>query len=177
MTERVIRFAAMVAVVATTAGAAAGCAASKDTAVAAVGSPAPAYTSTSLAGEPVSLAGLRGKVVLVNAWATWCKPCLEEIPEFRSLHAKYEARGLTVIGVSLDEDTASAPIREFARNYQMTYRIWHDPTQTLMTRFNFGGLPTSLLIDRKGVLVWMSTGRITPGDTALDGAIRRAIGG
>jgi thiol-disulfide isomerase/thioredoxin len=129
----------------------------------------------SIAGAPVSLVGLRGKVVLLNAWATWCKPCLAEIPEFRALHAKYESRGLVIVGVSLDQDTATAPIRDFVRQHDMLYRIWHDPGQTMMSTFNFGGLPTTILVDSGGIVRWISTGQVTPGDTSLDGAIRRAL--
>ena len=146
-----------------------------DAAVAVVGRPAPAYAAASLSGEATSLAALRGNVVLLNAWATWCKPCLEEIPEFHALDVKYRARGLTVIGVSLDEDTATAPIRAFIKQHEMTYAVWHDPQQRLMSAFNFGGLPTTMLIDRDGVLRWMSTGKITPGDTALDAAVLRLL--
>ena len=67
-----------------------------------VGAPAPAYATVALDGDSVSLASMRGKVVLFNIWATWCHPCRAEIPELRALHSKYSDRGLELIGVSVD---------------------------------------------------------------------------
>src|SRR6266851_2883329 len=63
-----------------------------------VGQPSPAYVARSVTGDAVSIGGLRGKVVLLNAWATWCKPCRVEIPLIRALHGKYATRGLQVVG-------------------------------------------------------------------------------
>src|SRR5215210_7039760 len=77
-----------------------------------VGLPAPAYRSTTLSGDSVSLIDRRDKVVLLNVWATWCHPCRTEIPELRALHARYQSRGLELIGVSVDADGNDDGIRE-----------------------------------------------------------------
>jgi cytochrome c biogenesis protein CcmG/thiol:disulfide interchange protein DsbE len=141
-----------------------------------VGAPAPAYTTVSLDGDSVSLAGQRGKVVLFNVWATWCHPCRAEIPELRALHAKYQSRGLELVGVSVDADGSDEAIRGFMKEFQMSYPIWRDPDERVSNRFLVVGVPATFLIDRDGVLRWRKTGPIAPNDTSLAAAIERAIG-
>jgi cytochrome c biogenesis protein CcmG, thiol:disulfide interchange protein DsbE len=141
-----------------------------------VGAPAPAYRTVSLDGDSVSLAAQRGKVVLLNVWATWCHPCRDEIPELRQIHAKYQARGLELVGVSVDSDGADEGIREFMKEFQMTYPIWRDPDERVSARFLVLGVPATFLIDRAGVLRWRKTGPIQPNDTTLTAAIERALG-
>ncbi len=140
-----------------------------------IGRPAPAYAVKSLAGDAVSLAGLRGNVVLLNAWATWCVPCRVEIPQIRALHARYGREGLHVIGVSLDESDSAAAILAFVKQYDMKYQIWRDPAQRFSTDFRFEGLPMTVLVDRAGVVRWIWRGRLEPRDTTLDAAIRKAL--
>lgn len=140
-----------------------------------VGLPAPAYHATSLAGDSVSLAAQRGKVVLLNVWATWCHPCRDEIPELRRIHADYESRGLELVGVSVDADGNDDGIREFMREFEMTYPIWRDPSEDVSARFLIVGVPTTFLVDKRGVLRWRKTGPIQPGDTSLTNAIERAL--
>jgi len=140
-----------------------------------VGQLAPAYAAKSVAGDAVSIAGLRGKVVLLNAWATWCAPCRDEIPEIRALHAVYAGQGLQVVGVSLDENDSTAAIGAFVKQFDMRYQIWRDPTQRFSTDFRFGGLPMTVLVDRTGVLRWIRMGKLEPRDTTLDAAIRKAL--
>lgn len=140
-----------------------------------VGVPAPAYVAVSTSGDSITLGAQRGNVVLLNAWATWCAPCRVEIPEIRALHAKYSPQGLRVIGVSLDEDTTAALVRDFVKEYQMTYQIWRDPGQRFSTDFKFGGLPMTVLIDRAGTLRWLRMGKLESRDTTLDAAIRKAL--
>lgn len=142
-----------------------------------VGLPVPAYTAMSLAGDTVSLAGQRGKVVLLNVWATWCHPCRDEIPELQGIHEKYRARGLELVGVSVDTDGADETIREFMRDYNMTYPVWRDPGERVSAQFHIVGVPTTFLIDREGVLRWRKTGPIKPGDASLTSAIEQALGG
>ena len=142
-----------------------------------VGAPAPDYQTMSLDGDTVSLAEQRGKVVLFNIWATWCHPCRDEIPELRALQAKYAARGLELVGVSVDADGSDDAIRAFMKDFSMEYPIWRDPDERVSTQFLVVGVPATFLIDRDGVLRWRKTGPIQPGDSALTAAIERALGG
>ncbi len=156
----------------------AGCASSDAPATnIAVGASAPAYATQSLAGDSVSLASLKGKVVLLNVWATWCHPCRDEIPQLEALHQQYQARGLEVIGVSVDNGGMESGIREFARDFKMTYPIWLDPDERVSARFLTIGVPETFLIDREGVIRWRKIGPIQHGDTALAAALERALGG
>lgn len=140
-----------------------------------VGSPAPAYAATSMTGDSVSLAELRGKVVLLNAWATWCGPCRQEIPELRAIHDTYKDRGLQLVGVSVDADGSDAAIREFVREFKMDYTIWRDPGEAVTATFKMPGLPGTFLIDRQGVLRWKTMGVVAPGDSTLIRAIEEAL--
>jgi cytochrome c-type biogenesis protein len=142
-----------------------------------VGSPVPAYRGMTLSGDSVSLADQRGRVVLLNVWATWCHPCREEIPELRVLHERYRDRGLELIGVSVDAQGNEDGIRDFMNEFQMTYPVWHDPDERVSTQFLVVGVPATFLIDRDGVLRWRKTGPIHPGDSSLANAIERALGG
>lgn len=140
-----------------------------------VGLPAPAYRALSLSGDSVSLAEQRGKVVLLNVWATWCHPCRDEIPELRALHKRYEGRGLQLVGVSVDADGNDEGIKAFMKEFEMTYPIWRDPGENVSTQFLVIGVPATFLIDKQGVLRWRKTGPIQPGDTTLTVAIERAL--
>ena len=141
-----------------------------------VGAPVPAYRTVGLDGDSVSLDGHRGKVVLFNIWATWCHPCRDEIPELRELQAKYEGRGLELIGVSVDAEGSDDVIRSFMRDFEMEYPVWRDPDERVSTQFLVVGVPATFLIDREGILRWRKTGPIQPGDTSLVAAIERALG-
>lgn len=141
-----------------------------------IGRRVPAYSTVSLDGDSVSLAGQRGKVVLLNVWATWCHPCREEIPQLRAIHATYAAQGLELIGVSVDTDGTDDAIRSFMRDFQMTFPIWRDPDERISSQFLLVGVPATFLIDRDGVLRWRKTGPIAPNDTSLRSAITRAMG-
>jgi len=141
-----------------------------------VGALAPTYTSSTLEGDSVSLASLRGKPVLLNVWATWCHPCREEIPVLQALHDQYKARGLELIGVSVDAQGETGKIRDFAREFRMTYPIWHDPAERVSTTFLIVGVPTTFLIGKDGTLRWRRTGPVHANDTTLTQAIERELG-
>ena len=140
-----------------------------------VGQPAPAYAASSMTGDSVSLAQLRGKVVLMNVWATWCGPCRKEIPELRAIHSTYKDRGLQLVGVSVDADGSDDAIRDFLRDFKMDYTIWRDPNESVSATFRMAGVPATFLIDRKGVLRWKAIGAVQPGDTVLTRAIEAAL--
>lgn len=141
-----------------------------------VGLPAPAYATVSLNGDSVSLAGQRGKVVLINIWATWCHPCRDEIPELIAIHSRYRDRGLELIGVSVDTDGYDEAIRTFMADYKMTFPIWRDPDERISTQFLAVGVPATFLIDKAGILRWRKTGPIAPHDSSLAAAIERSLG-
>jgi cytochrome c biogenesis protein CcmG/thiol:disulfide interchange protein DsbE len=141
-----------------------------------VGQPVPAYAALSVAGDSVTLASRRGKVVLFNVWATWCHPCRAEIPELVALNKRFGARGLEIIGVSIDAAGADADVRGFMKDFAMDYTIWFDPADRVSTRFLLVGVPTTFLIDRDGVMRWRKTGPVAPGDTTLSSAIERLLG-
>jgi thiol-disulfide isomerase/thioredoxin len=122
----------------------------------AVGS-APAWHLQDLAGQPVSSDQFKGKVVVLDFWATWCKPCTREIPALVELQKKYADDGLVVIGVALDEPGKSAPkahavIQRYVARYLVSYPIvlGDDKIQA-----DFGGvdpIPTTFIIDRDGII-------------------------
>ncbi|MGH7678760.1 MAG: TlpA family protein disulfide reductase [Gemmatimonadaceae bacterium] len=142
-----------------------------------IGLPAPAYQTVSLSGDSVSLADQRGKVVLLNVWATWCHPCRDEIPELRELHKKYEVRGLELVGVSVDAEGNDEGIKAFMKEFEMAYPVWRDPGERVSTQFLVFGVPATFLIDKQGVLRWRKTGPIQPNDSTLAAAIERALAG
>jgi peroxiredoxin len=140
-----------------------------------VGHPAPAYRTVSAGGDSVSLAALRGKPVLLNVWATWCRPCRDEIPELQQLHERYRERGLQLVGVSVDATGSEDAIRDFAGRYGMTYPIWRDPAENVSATFLVVGVPATFLIDADGVLRWKKTGPIAGADTSLVAAVERTL--
>lgn len=141
-----------------------------------VGAPAPAYATLALDGDSVSLARMRGRVVLLNVWATWCHPCRDEIPELQAIHTRYQSRGMELVGVSVDTDGNDSAIRDFMKEFKMTYPVWRDPDERVLSQFLVIGVPATFLIDKAGVLRWRKTGPIMPGDTSLSNAIERALG-
>ena len=142
----------------------------------AVGAPAPTYDATSIDGAPVSLADLRGRVVLLNIWATWCKPCRQEMPALDTLHRRHAAAGFEVVGVSIDEPGARDRLAPFAQELGASYTLWHDPADRVSSTFLAVGVPASYLIDRDGTLRWRHVGPVTADDPALTAALEEALG-
>ena len=132
-----------------------------------VGEPVADYAAMTLEGDSVSLSSLRGEVVLLNLWATWCVPCRTETPYLQSIAEQHRGEGLHVVGVSQDVGDATGDIRAFVEEYGVTYTILHDPQTRGLDLFRVIGLPGSFLIDREGVLRWMQYGPIREGDSAF----------
>jgi thiol-disulfide isomerase/thioredoxin len=140
-----------------------------------VGSVMPEYGALNLDGSKFDLAAKRDKVVLINVWATWCGPCRYEIPELQALHDHYAARGVEVVGVSVDESGAQS-VKEFiAEQKKMTYPIVLDAEGKIANILQTSVLPTSIVVDREGRIVWKKYGAIMPGDEELKKAIETAL--
>jgi peroxiredoxin len=115
------------------------------------GEPVPALTLQTLDGAPLPLASLRGRVVLVNFWATWCPPCRLEMPAFQRTWASRGARGLVVVGISEDRG-GEAEVRRFLAERGVTYPVAMDDGRAGAAFGGVRALPTSFLIDRRGVV-------------------------
>lgn len=139
------------------------------------GAPAPPIAGTTVRGEPLALAELRGKVVLVNVWATWCDPCREELPELQALHARLSARGFLVLGVSVDAKREETTVRNMVAGFGLTYPVIHDADNRIGAPYKIVGYPASFLIDRQGVVRWRRDGLIQPNDPELAAEIEKAL--
>ena len=116
------------------------------------GSAAPDFSLPRLSGDgDVSLASLRGHVVLLNFWATWCAPCEEEMPAMQRLHQRLGSDGLELVAVSVDN--AEADVRAFRERLGLTFPILLDPQRSVSTRYQTFRYPESFLIDREGVVL------------------------
>jgi len=136
---------------------------------------APATQVSTLDGKPVSLDSLRGRVVVLNFWATWCEPCRSELPELVALAGRHRARGLEVVGVSVDRDLPGDKIRAFAERRKVTFPLWRDPDETLASALGVTQLPATFLIDAEGRIVWSARGAISAADPRLASALEKAL--
>ena len=109
---------------------------------------APAFALPDVEGKIANLKGYRGKIVLLDFWATWCHGCKEEIPWFAEFERKYSKQGLAVVGVSLDEDGWKA-VEPFLKTADVPYRIVLGNDSTAK-KYNIGNMPDTFLIDRRG---------------------------
>lgn len=103
------------------------------------------------------LSDFKGKVVLLNFWATWCKPCEEEMPSMERLHRKFKDRGLVVLAISMDGDGASV-VTPFVRKHKLTFPVGLDPKMALTARYGVWSLPSTFIIDRSGRRVLAANG-------------------
>jgi peroxiredoxin len=115
-----------------------------------VGRTAPVFTLYDDRGNPVSLANYRGKVVVMNLWASWCPPCRAEMPDLQTVAREYARDGVVVVGVDQGESPQRAAA--FARSLDITFPIWIDDGQQYGRTYAALGLPTTIIIDRRGVV-------------------------
>jgi thiol-disulfide isomerase/thioredoxin len=123
----------------------------------ATGLPAPAWKLKDLDGREVSSDQFKGKVVVVDFWATWCGPCIEEIPGYISLQKKYGPDGLVIVGVSLDR-RGPAHVKQFAQAKGMNYTLVMGDEAVVEAFGNFQAIPTTFLISRDGRILNQKTG-------------------
>lgn len=132
------------------------------------GVPAPDFTLPGLDGQMVRLADFRGKVVLLNIWATWCPPCVEEMPSMEALYQKLKAEGFEILAVSVDVSGAEA-VRPFMEKHRLNFPALTDTDGTVKSLYQTTGVPESFIIDKDGVIVEKVIG---PRDWASPGAVR-----
>ena len=108
-------------------------------------------------GKPLRLTDYRGKVVLLNFWATWCPPCREEMPAMQRLYERYKGEGFTVIALSIDAEGAKV-VGPFVREHRLTFPVGLDQKMTVVEKFGVRALPSTFLIDREGRILAMALG-------------------
>jgi peroxiredoxin len=115
-----------------------------------VGGPAPEIALPDLQGQEVKLSDLRGKVVLVNFWATWCKPCKEEMPAMQAAYDKLRDKGFVVLAVNELEDVKR--VAEHIQTHGHTFPVVMDHNNRVANRYGVVGLPASFLVDPQGIV-------------------------
>ena len=122
------------------------------------------FTLRNLDGQSVSLSSFRGKVVLVNFWATWCGPCQVEMPHLQKLHVELGQKGLVILGISADDSKLSASVKPLVKSKGLTYTILQDPDTRVVSQFNPSKtLPYNVIVGKDGKIVSTHAG-YNPGD-------------
>ncbi|MCP4490863.1 MAG: TlpA family protein disulfide reductase [Gammaproteobacteria bacterium] len=128
-----------------------------------VSGPAPNFTLKSLSGKNLKLSELAGNVVLINFWASWCGPCLQEMPLLNAIHKKYEPLGFTVLGVNVEEQSDKA--RTFLADRGVDFPILLDNENQVSKLYDVVAMPTTVVVDRDGNMRFLHKG-YKPGDEA-----------
>lgn len=120
---------------------------------------APGWTLKDINGKSVKLSDFKGKILILDFWATWCGPCKTEIPAFVELQKKFGGEGVAVVGVSLDDD-GPKPVAQFAKSTGITYPIVMSNPKILRDYGNIEAIPTTFIIDRGGKIVSKHVGLV-----------------
>ncbi len=121
------------------------------------GEPAPEFSLPSLDGGTVDLASYRGKVVMVHFWATWCPPCVEEIPTLDRLARRFAGTDFRLLAVSVDEGGADA-VRAFLKRNELSLQVLLDPDRGTAARYGTFKFPETYIVDRRGILRYKAIG-------------------
>lgn len=116
-----------------------------------VGKKAPEFTLKDMNDKAVSLSPLKGNVVLISFWATWCPPCRDEMPSLNRLYREFRNRGLAIVAVSTDR--SASPVKDFLGKTPVDFPVLMDSDSKVARQFKVFSLPTTFLLDRNGVIV------------------------
>jgi thiol-disulfide isomerase/thioredoxin len=119
-------------------------------------SPAPDFALQSRAGEVLRLSELRGEVVMINFWASWCGPCRQEMPILDALYQRYKSLGFTILGVNVEENPAQA--RAMLNDIPVTFPVLFDSESTVSRLYAVDAMPSTVLVDRDGNIRYLHRG-------------------
>ncbi|AHG90099.1 alkyl hydroperoxide reductase/ Thiol specific antioxidant/ Mal allergen [Gemmatirosa kalamazoonensis] len=119
-----------------------------------VGTKAPTFAARTLDPEPAtrSFDAYKGKVVLVNVWATWCAPCRQEMPSMEAMYKDFAPRGFKIVAVSIDDAGQEQKVRDFLQEFGITFDVLHDPTGAIQKTYMTTGVPENFLVGADGVI-------------------------
>jgi cytochrome c biogenesis protein CcmG, thiol:disulfide interchange protein DsbE len=124
-------------------------------------------------GNDIDLASLKGKVVLIDFWASWCAPCKQEMPVLERLYQKYKKDGLVIVAVSVDKEDSN--VSDFLKQVRVTFPIVHDRDHKVADRFKPPRMPSSYIVDRKGVVRHVHGGFRPDDAAALEAEIKALL--
>lgn len=125
------------------------------------GATAPDFQLNSASGKPVSLSDLKGQVVLINFWASWCGPCRQEMPILDQLYHSYQAAGFTLLGVNVEPSAGDAS--KFLKSTPVSFPVLYDPNSKVSQLYQVSGMPSTIIVDREGKIRYVHHG-YKPGD-------------
>ena len=121
-----------------------------------VSGPAPDFTLKSRSGENIKLSELRGEVVMINFWASWCAPCRQEMPLLEDLYQRYGDMGFTLLGVNVEEDSSQAD--SLLRDIPVSFPILYDTENTVSKLYKVVAMPSTIMVDRDGNMRYLHRG-------------------
>jgi peroxiredoxin len=136
-----------------------------------VGQPAPDFALEDTTGRSIKLADYRGKVVLINFWATWCLPCRAEMPEFETIYRAYRERGFEVLAIDLQE--TATEVQPFMAELGLSFPALLDRDGFVSRAYRARALPSSFLVDRQGTIRYLKIGPVTA--DALEEEVRKLL--
>lgn len=136
---------------------------------------APDFSFTSSEGEHITLDDLRGKVVLLDFWGTWCPPCVESVPELRTLHKRYSKDGTPFVLIGISSDSDEAEWKEFTAKNEMSWAQYRDKDRRIQRAFSVRSFPTYIVIDHEGIVRFRSEGLSWRSAAELDQAVKKQI--
>ena len=113
-----------------------------------VGDSAPSFSVTTKTGKTIGPRNFEGQLLMVNFWATWCPPCIEETPALNALHQRFGSRGLTILGISVDQNEKAYD--DFVERFRIGYQVARDPDADISSGFGTYKYPETYIIDRNG---------------------------
>lgn len=137
------------------------------------GARAPEIGMRDLEGNQVTIASLRGRVVVVDFWASWCEPCADSMPVYQRLYTTYRERGLTIVGVSQDQRVDNA--RQFAGRHHLSFPVVFDEGHAVANRYRPPRMPTAYVIDRGGIVRHVHAGYRSSDAAQLESQIRALL--
>ena len=135
--------------------------------------PAPDFTLHAMSGPNLRLKEQRGRVVMVNFWATWCAPCRQEMPHLSRLYDKYRSSGFVLLGINVDEDTSKAA--EVAAKLHVTFPVLLDTDKTVSKLYDLSTMPSTVLIDRDGKVRYVHRGYLAGYEENYEKQIRELL--
>jgi len=138
-----------------------------------LGKPAPDFTLKSMAGNNLNLAEQRGKIIVINFWASWCGPCRKEMPVLQKFYDKYQDLGVSVWGVNVEQENQAG--RDFLADLHLSFPIFFDESNTLSANYQVEAMPTTVIIDRDGLVRYAFKGYKSGYEKKYAKAIKKLI--